>query len=67
MASSHSSISAQIPLTGEQKSALAKTFGIDVKHVPDQIGVVGMPQSSIRTLGIPDTMKAKFSPALMML
>jgi hypothetical protein len=60
-------ISTSIHLTPEQKNALASALGIDVRHIPDQLGIVGMPLPTLKTLGVPDTMKAKFSPALMMM
>ena len=67
MATAAHSISTKIKLTDQQRSELAQTLGIDSKFVPHELGVVGLPRDSVHTMGLPETMRAKFSPALIMM
>jgi hypothetical protein len=67
MASAAHSVSAKITLTEQQKSELAQTLGIDSRFVPNELAVLGLPRDSAHTMGLPDTMKAKFSPAIIVM
>lgn len=59
-------ITTKVSLTEQQRTAIAKALNIESQYVPQELGIVGMPNKSAKSLGMPDLMKAKFSPALMM-
>ncbi|WP_437528604.1 hypothetical protein WME79_45990 [Sorangium sp. So ce726] len=60
------SITTKITLTDQQRSELASALNIDVQYVPQELGVVGIPRDEARLMGIPEDMKGRFSPALIM-
>lgn len=60
-------VTTSISLTENQREGLAKNLGIGLEFVPAALGVVGVPKTSASMLGLPDPMRAKFSPALIMM
>jgi hypothetical protein len=58
--------SASVRLSDEQRQALASALSIDVKFVPAELGVVGIPRNLGPRAGIPTDRAGQFAPALMM-
>ncbi|NVD73483.1 hypothetical protein HUX88_23510 [Duganella sp. BJB1802] len=60
-------ITTKIQLTDSQRSELSKTLGIDIKYIPDELGILGVGRDSVSRLGLPNTATTHFSPALIMM
>lgn len=60
-------ISASVQLTPEQRQALAAALKIDIAFVPQELGVLGVPETQARTMGMLKDMRGRFAPSLVML
>lgn len=56
-----------VKLTDDQRNALARTLGIDVELVPRELGVVGVPEMGAKALGMPNDMRGRFSPSVVLM
>ena len=54
-------------LTEQQRGELARALSIDLRYVPKELGVVGMPKTSAAVMGIAEKTPVKFSPALIVM
>jgi len=59
--------STAIRLSDEQRQALATALEIDVKFVPAELGVLGVPRRSGSLLGMPVDKAGQFAPALIIM
>jgi len=55
-----------VTLTEDQRDLLAQALGIKVEFVPQQLGVVGIPETNAKTLGMPKDMRGRFSPSVVL-
>jgi hypothetical protein len=59
--------STAVQLTPEQRELLAKALQIDVKYVPDKLGVLGVPRAQGPRTGIPVDRVGQFAPAMLVM
>jgi len=59
--------STAVRLSKEQRQELAAALQIDIKFVPEELGVFGVPRSSGSKTGMPVDRAGQFAPALIVM
>jgi hypothetical protein len=54
----------RITLTAEQRAQIAQDLRIDKEQVPDEIAIVSVSPEAGASMGMPEDMKGRFAPAL---
>lgn len=55
---------AKIILTEEQRKQIAQDLRVEVKDIPEEISIVAISPEAGASLGMPEDMKGRFAPAL---